>query len=123
LHIFQWFVIHERSLMALGMLFAEKTVYQEASKPLKFWPGCILSLNWYIGTTFLALSFSAVLRASLIKEETPGILKTNDDVIKSGRDIILITFGQDVFNRMQFSEADIDQYMFNKSKQILAFSE
>jgi len=105
------------------MLLAEDSVYILAPENIRRVAGSILSAVWYLCTTFLVLSFLALLRAALIKEDLPGILKDNFDVIKSKRDLILLIFNRDLYDSMEFSESEVDQYIFKKAKKVITFGE
>jgi len=84
--------------------------------------GIILRQIWLFMSLVISVAFVAVVRAILIKESPPHLLQSLDEVINSGRAVLLTTFDNEDYEFMKSSPAAIDNYLFNNAQKVYLFS-
>jgi len=112
-------------MIPIGILFAESFdgTFHSAPQTLSQLPGSLIHAVWYFMSFLLVAFFSALLRASLIKSELPGILRTYEDVVNSDRPIMLVVWSREELEFYERSDAAIGQYLAKKSTEVFAWAE
>jgi len=109
--------------LPLNILFAESSdqSYNSAPRSISHIPGSIIFIVWYFMSFLLVASFSALLRASLIKAELPGLLETNEDVLNSKRPVMIVTWHPHDLELFKNSTSLLDNYLAENAADVYTF--
>jgi len=112
-------------MIPFGVMFAESIdgSHDLAPKTISQIPSSIIHIVWFFMSFLLVASFCALLRASLIKSELPGILRTYDDVFKAQRPIMIAIWNRDEMEYYKRAETSIGKYLAENAVKVFSWSE
>jgi hypothetical protein len=85
-------------------------------------PGLIMRQSWNFCAFFIMMAFGGVLKAILIKEGDPLLLELNEEVMTSGKPVILGVLDESSYESLKTSPYQVDRWIYHNAKSVYFYT-